>query len=77
MNDPHSPYFIDIEARTVKHKPTGVVMRFDPHPEGGWEGFAVEGTVPSNLTPAYLAGLSRRIGDAWRLGILQHQKGNR
>jgi len=32
MNNPSSPYVIDTEARTVTHKQTGIVVRFDASP---------------------------------------------
>ena len=65
MNSPHSPYIVDIEKHTVTHKPTGIVMRFEPHNAGGWSGQADEATIPADITAKFLAGLARRMGDAW------------
>lgn len=58
-------YRVDIDARTVKHNPTGIVMHFEPTEDGGWEGKADPKTMPSNATPQFLAGLARRMGEAW------------
>lgn len=64
-NNPHSPYIVNIEDRTVIHKPTGIVMRFDPHPDSGWSGLADKDTIPADVTNDYLSRLARRMGDAW------------
>jgi hypothetical protein len=65
MNNPYSPYIVETGERTVTHKQTGVVMRFEPHSEGGWNGTPDPQTIPPNVTAKFLAGLARRMGDAW------------
>lgn len=65
MTNPHSPYDVDIDARTVTHKPTGIVMRFERDPDGGWTGRPDADTVTYGLAPQFLAGLARRMGNAW------------
>ncbi len=67
MNDTSSPYAVDIEACTVTHKQTGIVMRFTADPDGGWTGQPDKDTVPTGLTSQFLAGLARRMGDAWAM----------
>lgn len=58
-------YYVDIDAHTVKHNPTGVVMRFEPTSDGGWNGKADPGTTITAADPKFLAGLARRMGEAW------------
>jgi hypothetical protein len=65
MNNPHSPYTVDIESKTVTHKQTGILMRFEKNPDGGWDGLVDPATITGNFQPNFLAGLARRMGSAW------------
>lgn len=58
-------YHVDVDARTVKHNPTGVVMHFEPTTDGGWDGKADPRTMIKAASPQFLAGLARRMGEAW------------
>lgn len=73
MSNPHSPYIIDIGTKTVTHKQTGIVMRFEKDPDGGWNGLADPATITGTFQPNFLAGLAGRMGNAWASHLARKQ----
>ena len=62
-------FAVDIEARTVTHRLTGLVMKFERHADGGWIGHPTDESqtlaVWHGGKAQELAAIASRAGDAW------------
>ena len=65
-----SAWLADIQARSVRHRASGLMFRFNPDRDepGAWDGTADLDTVRA-IPPADLPRLAREAGDAWRAAL--------
>jgi hypothetical protein len=63
----HDDFTVDIEKKTVTHKPTKIVFTFVEEPGGTWYGEADR--VPTAGSVDAMAKISRRAGEAWLAAI--------
>lgn len=70
----HKRWTVDLQAASATHE-SGLVVVFAPHPEGGWDGRALNpNEVFETLTKTHGAGnaqqmltrLAREAGDVWQ-----------
>lgn len=64
--DESSPADWTVKGMVARHVPTGLKVRFAPHPDGGFQGDVIAGLDRLSADPTRAARMLREAGDAFR-----------